>query len=312
MLKITDKRLIAGLLIGMTSISLDAAIPLSRVLEQNVNPYSEKHQYGPSQYQFALRWLPTESQDHAATVVFVHGGCWLSEYDHTHADSFVSDLAERGFDAWTLEYRRTGSTGGGWPTSLNDVLDGLTMINEIHSGSGTEAGETSSETETETEKVDYAHNRGNPPPIIVVGHSAGGHLALLAAFSKGPNPSVHTIGLAPITNLVAYAEGLNSCQQGTVPFMGGTPSDLPQEYEKATLTNKSFTDLQISIMQGEADPIVAPDQSQLTGATITLVPEAGHFDWLSIGSRAHTVLMDTLATIAEDASNATHQSKNDI
>jgi len=307
MLNLSKNRLIPGFLAIMTSMSLDAAVPLSRVLEQSVTPYSEKRAYGPSQYQYALRWHPKPSEHLGATVVFVHGGCWLSEYDHTHADSFVSDLAERGFDTWTLEYRRTGSSGGGWPTSLNDVLDGLTMISDFYSRSATEAGKNPPETAT----FDYSANKVTAPPIIVVGHSAGGHLALLAAFSKGPDQSVHTIGLAPITNLIAYAEGLNSCQKGTVPFMGGTPSDLPEEYDKATLSNKSFSGLQSSILQGEADPIVTPDQSLLAGASTTLVPEAGHFDWLSIGSRAHTVLIDTLAAILEDASNATHGNKAD-
>lgn len=294
MLKRTKAVILTGLLSIMTSIASNADVPLSRILQQAVSPYSEKHSYGASEHQFALRWLPKSVQAMDATLVFVHGGCWLSEYDHTHADSFVSDLAERGFDAWTLEYRRTGSTGGGWPTSLNDVLQGLEMIQEITSA---EALKMLSEAPIQNHNTKTAERR----PFIVLGHSAGGHLALLAAFNRGPDPEVHTIGLAPITHLVAYAEGLNSCQQGTVPFMGGTPSDKPKEYEKATLANKSFAGLQASILQGEADPIVAPSQSLLDGVSTTLVPEAGHFDWLAIGSSAHQALLDELTMILKDA-----------
>ena len=302
MLTRTKAGFLASLLSIMASISTDAEVPLSRVLQQGVSPYSERHSYGANEHQFALRWRPKSEQALDATLVFVHGGCWLSEYDHTHADSVVSDLAERGFDAWTLEYRRTGRTGGGWPTSLNDVIEGVQMIQKITKA---EALRMTSEARIPSQNTSPTERR----PFIIMGHSAGGHLALLAAFNKGPDPEVHTIGLAPITHLVAYAEGLNSCQKGTVPFMGGTPGDRPEDYEKATLVNKSFQGFQASVLQGEADSIVAPSQSRLDGVSTTLVPEAGHFDWLAIGSSAHQALLNELNMILKDANTPRQQDK---
>lgn len=261
-------RIVVIFALSFSAMTAESAIPLSEIVAQPLSPFDQRLGYGPSKHNFALRWT-TQQTPPKARVIYVHGGCWLSEFDHTHADSFVSYLGENGFDAWTLEYRRTGATGGGWPTSLLDVQQGIKAI-------------MGDDTVT---------------PTVIIGHSAGGHLALLAARSEWYKQTpVATVALAPITDMVAYAMGKNSCQQGTVPFMGAAPHEQPDAYRNASPSSWDFSDRLVWILQGIDDIIVPKEHANVLGAESLLLPSVGHFDWLMIDSVAHRKLMDVLKT----------------
>ena len=105
-------------------------------------------------------------------VVLVHGGFWLREWERDTMETLAVDLTERGYANWNIEYRRLGN-GGGWPGSGNDVRMAL----------------------------DHAPLTGDHR-IVVIGHSAGSHLALWAAETL---PAIQVIGLAPVTDLASLA-----------------------------------------------------------------------------------------------------------
>ena len=97
---------------------------------------------------------------------------------------------ERGWRVVIPEYRRIGS-GGGWPATSDDVGAALAAVEEQDDGGG---------------------------PLVLVGHSAGGHLALVHS-----GAAAAVVALAPVTDLVrGYAEGIGS---GAVSeLMGVSPS----------------------------------------------------------------------------------------
>jgi acetyl esterase/lipase len=101
------------------------------------------HVYGPEPDQYVERYQP-ERAEHAGTVLIIHGGFWRPEYDASLGRPLATDLAERGFTAANLEYRRDG-----WPSTLADVLAGIASLDEEN--------------------------------VVAVGHSAGGQLAVYAA-----------------------------------------------------------------------------------------------------------------------------------
>ena len=70
----------------------------------------------------------------------------------------TADLSGRGYGTWNLEYRGVGSSGGGWPETAKDVAAGIDHLAVI-----------SAEYGLDLDKV------------IVIGHSAGGQLALWPA-----------------------------------------------------------------------------------------------------------------------------------
>ena len=64
----------------------------------------------------------------APLVILIHGGCWLNSFDVNHSRPLATALSQAGFAVWSLEYRRTGDPGGGWPGTLEDIQLALTQL----------------------------------------------------------------------------------------------------------------------------------------------------------------------------------------
>ena len=89
-------------------------------------------------------------------VVVIHGGFWRQQYDRGHTAPQCVALAVEGYAVAAIEYRRVGG-GGGWPTTFTDLATGLDALPDLLGA-----------------LID-------PQRVILMGHSAGGHLALWAA-----------------------------------------------------------------------------------------------------------------------------------
>ena len=113
--------------------------------------------YGPEPLQFGDLRLPSGSGPHPV-VMMIHGGYWQAIYNLTHAGHLCLDLAAHGIATWNVEYRRIGDPGGGWPGALDDVSRALEHLSVL----------------AEDYPLDITR-------AVVMGHSAGGHLALLVA-----------------------------------------------------------------------------------------------------------------------------------
>src|SRR6266508_2585042 len=138
--------------------------------------------YGPHPEQVVDLWLPSgrlPSGRAKPPIVFIHGGFWRAAYDRTHATPLAADLAGRGHPVAMIEYRRVGHDGGGWPGTLDDVAAAIAAVPEL-----------------------------DRP--IVMGHSAGGHLALWYA-GHAPHTVRGVVALAPVADLgMAYRLGLGN------------------------------------------------------------------------------------------------------
>ncbi|MGS2720670.1 alpha/beta fold hydrolase [Paraglaciecola aestuariivivens] len=248
-------------------------VPYSAVTALPFAKPQSQLEYGQSDQQFAQFWPASEqNQSDFPYVIFIHGGCWLSAYNIEHSYALTTGLAQAGFNVWSIEYRRTGQTAGGWPKTFDDVLLAIRSI----------AGQ-------DPTKFDLSN-------AVLVGHSAGGHLALLAASQLPQIKAV--IGLAAITDIAKYSLGSNSCQKVTKDFMGATLADNPAIYELANPV-KQKVHAYSYLLRGEKD-IIVPD-SELPSAQHTniIVAGAGHFDWLHPGSDSFKSLVKQLTQIAE-------------
>jgi len=231
--------------------------------------------YGPDSLHYGELWLPvSEGAPRAAAplVVMVHGGCWLNAFGVDHTRPMAAALSRAGFAVWSLEYRRTGDAGGGWPGTQEDIHRALDALPQLASQPPM------------AQAVDLRR-------VAVVGHSAGGHLALLAARGR---PDVRiVVGLAAIVDPATYGQGENSCQRATPRFMGGTVAEFPERYrlaDAATVAPRAAT----TLLHGEIDAIVPLSQARLAGATVGIIPGAGHFDWLHPATPAFARLRDLL------------------
>jgi acetyl esterase/lipase len=91
-------------------------------------------------------------------IVLIHGGAWEKGSRH-ELDIWAQVLASKGFAVFNIDTRLLPS-GGGFPRDIVDVRDAVSFISR------------------------HAAEYGiNPNMISTVGHSSGGHLALMAAYA---------------------------------------------------------------------------------------------------------------------------------
>jgi acetyl esterase/lipase len=169
------------------------------------------YRYGPHRSQRADLYLPLGAGPHPVMVV-IHGGSWHRRYGKVVMRGLAGDLVRQGWAVWNIEYRRLGE-GGGWPTTFEDVAAAVDLLAEIDA------------------PVDL-------DSVSVLGHSAGGHLALWAASRErfpagtlGAAPAVafkRAIGQAAVCDLAgAYRRWHGGAARA---LMGGPPEQMPERY----------------------------------------------------------------------------------
>jgi acetyl esterase/lipase len=243
-----------------------------------------EYRYGDKPSQFVRLWLQVKDVDAAQSapvVVFIHGGCWLQQFDLNHVAPLATALADRGFAVWVPEYRRVGEEGGGWPGSAEDIVAAIATL-PLAQG------------------VDLQR-------VLLAGHSAGGQLALWAA-SQAPALAAlgislqGVVGLAAITDLEAYARGSNSCEAVTPRFMGGTPEQVPGSYAGASPAMLGLK-MPTVLLHGSEDILVSPRQATLLGgAEMVSIEGAGHFDLIHPDTEAFEQVVAALKKLLEKAS----------
>lgn len=240
-------------------------------------PVGEPHavlRYGDAPSQFAELWLPAgQGAEPAPVVVFIHGGCWLSSFGVDHSRPLASALAAAGYGVLSIEYRRAGNPGGGWPGSFEDVQAAMGLLT------------TAPPTGLDLQRV------------VLAGHSAGGHLALLlgAELAQRPMEGVAlrgVLGLAPIVDIEAYATGSGSCNLAALDFMGATPAQAPGAWTAANPSQRVPHPGTV-ILLGREDAIV-PYQLPALGPHTLVGEPAGHFDWIHPGTPAWRRLLREL------------------
>jgi acetyl esterase/lipase len=132
-------------------------------------------------------------------------------------------LKAKGIATWNIEYRRLGQPGSGWPGTYLDVgnVDYLRSI-------------------AVQRHLDLSR-------VIVVGHSAGGHLAMWAAarsrlpkssliYVSDPLPIRGVIDLAGAPDLEALIPTEQVGCRGPVveQMLGGKPAEFPERYAQAS------------------------------------------------------------------------------
>lgn len=248
-------------------------IPGSAVLTPRRVSYGDH----PAQYADLYRPAPGSEWDRVSrgVVVVIHGGFWKDAYDATLGAPLALSLAENGWTAWNLEYRRLGTGeggGGGYPTTLDDVAAGIDAL--------AEAGLSEAELAT----------------VLTLGHSAGGHLAVWAA-ARGRYDAWSPVRV-PVTGAVSQAGVLDltgGLADGSVgpnvrDLMGGDAAAEPEAYERADPLLQVPLDVPVRCVHGRSDTIVPLEQSQ---AYVDAATAAGADATLEVVDGDHFVVIDT-------------------
>ena len=233
--------------------------------------------YGDDSSQYGDLRVPDGGGPHPVAVL-IHGGCFKSNYATLRDLSPMADALEAdGIASWNVEYRRVGHPGGGWPGTYLDVGRALDHLRAL--------------------APEHALDLGR---VAVVGHSAGGNLAMWAAarsrlpansalYATNPLPVRGVVDLAGPVDLTANIAGYQTLCRDTVitGLLGGTPATVPERYAHASAIRLLPLGVPQVLVIGEHEDFVprplmeayaqaavrAGDQVRLV-----VIPRVGHFE----------------------------------
>jgi len=245
------------------------------ILSRPQPPPDARVAYGTDPNQFVEVRLPPTKGPHSV-LLNIHGGYWRAQYDLAHAGHLCQALRAAGVATFNIEFRRVGNPGGGWPGTFDDIRSAYRFLRQ------------------EESRFHLDLDR-----LVVMGHSAGGQLALCLAAHEPSLRSV--ISLAGVVDLKqAYA--LHLSHDAVVDFLSGKPDQVPEHYREADPMEMRIPQARQCLLHGSADDTVPPEFSrnyvarkQKAGESAQLleIPHAGHFE-----------LIDPTADAFKDVKNA--------
>lgn len=244
--------------------------------------------YGAAPSQFAELFAPAGAGPHPVAAI-VHGGCWTKQYGGiTQMRDMAGALAAQGIAVWNIEYRRYDEEGGGYPGMYQDVATAMDRLRVLAPQYG----------------LDLAR-------VVLVGHSAGGHLAQWAGSRARlpaasplyvadplPVPVVISLGgLADLRNEAALIR--TSCDRSTEQLAGLPSAARPDVYADTSPAELLPAGVRTVLIHGELDTIAPPRaghdyarRARAAGdrAQVVLLPGASHYDEVASRSAAWTIV----------------------
>lgn len=244
--------------------------------------------YGPADAQEGDLYLPERSD--GPVVCLLHGGFWRMPHGRDQMAAVAVDLVRRGYAVWNLGYRRIGVPGGGWRGTLDDVADGVAHLAALPA---------------EGWPLD-------PQRVVLVGHSAGGQLALWAAghlAARARRDGVSPVGVTGVVAQGAVSDLVRAHELGlgngaAAELLGGTPEHEPERYRAASPKMMLPLGVPQLVLHGTEDAAVPIElardyaaAARSAGDTVELVEldGMGHMEYLDPASPAHATLSAWLA-----------------
>lgn len=259
--------------------------------------------YGEHPDQVVDFYAPYTERTGVPLVAVLHGGAWRETYDRQYLTPFADFLARRGFAVALVEYRRgpglpeqgEPARAGRWPETLDDVARALDALPELTRATLPQA---------------------DPARTVLVGHSAGGHLALWAAarhalpdsapwWRARPTPLRGVVALAPLADL-RLAREIKVCGGAVEQFLGGPDvcesrfplvdpvALLPTGIATTLVQGKEDTEVPAEITESYAEASAAAGEP----AGLTLLEGIGHYPPVDPAADACAVVAEEIAQLA--------------
>jgi acetyl esterase/lipase len=202
-------------------------------------------------------------------VALIHGGFWKPAYDRHHTEAMAVALAKAGWTVLTLEYRRIP---GDPDAMVHDIQTALTTL-----------------------PSQVTQHNGQ---LLLIGHSAGGHLALWAAAALSLPALRGVVALAPAADL-RLAHGLQLGSGAVQGFLGSHPDQKPA----LDPMNLAAPVVPVTVIQGEGDQIVPMAVSQsycraFPKTRLRALPEVGHFALIDPQTSAWNAVVNELQNLS--------------
>jgi acetyl esterase/lipase len=258
--------------------------------------------YGPDPLEFGELSLPQLTGPATGTnfpvAIILHGGCWRATLgglppemtSHDLLRPLAAALNQQGIATWNVEYRRAGNPGGGWPGTYQDLGLAADDLRNL-----------------------AAANHLDLSRVIVIGHSAGGQLALWLAARKKlpPSSEIYRPNPLPIKGVVdidgppslTTAAPIDDLVCGThvvQEFLGGTPQQVPTRYQQGSADGLLPTGVPQQLLYSAKTEFLSKDRSQWSNlftnyaaeakksgdqVDVTRMEKAGHFDGINPKSK---------------------------
>ncbi len=233
--------------------------------------------YGAGDLQFSELWLPEGDGPHPV-VLMIHGGCWQTDIAERDIMNWIAeDLRARGIAVWNIEYRGVDRDGGGYPGTYEDILAAADSLMQ-----------------------NWDRYNLNVEPIVAIGHSAGGHLALWLAARQSAftgQPLTGDVRL-PISTVISQG-GLPDLEAGILReghpcgveaprlMMGDQPELTSPQRMPAAMARQI-------LVNSDRDRIAPPEYAEAyrnanlardaTNIELVVIPNEGHVELVSPGT----------------------------
>ena len=201
----------------------------------------DRMQWGAEEWQFADLYMPDDpspyqTENGLPCIMLIHGGFWKQKYGLELMKPIAQDLADSGVAAWNIEFRRWSQNDEGvWMDTLSDVLRAWGQLALLPG-------------------IDIMKS-------MVMGHSAGGQLALILA-SKAERKPWLAIAQSPITDLVSADRAKLSDDGDAIRrWIGVSPEENPKLWSQLNpVDNPPISP--VLLIHGEKDDEVPIEQSE--------------------------------------------------
>ncbi len=185
---------------------------------------------------------PTPKRRHP-TVLAIHGGGWRGGSRISYG-WMAARLAQHGYVVASADYTLARPGKPSWPDCLDDLRAAVHWLRR--------------------NAEQYGIDRDR---IVVMGASAGGHLAVLLGTLNDDDPSLGVRGVIDFygpTDLRRLAEETPVSAAPIAEFLGGTPGQVPDRYHDASpVFRVTPTCPPMILLHGADDPHVPIEQSKL-------------------------------------------------
>ncbi len=255
--------------------------PARRRVALDVLRRGEIHSYGEHRWARCELHVPRGRRRPPVAVV-LHGGSWSARHGKVVMRPLCRDLVRRDWAAWNVEYRRMGGgQGGGWPATFDDVAAAIDRLADFDA------------------RLDLDR-------VVLLGHSAGGQLALWAAGRRAAlvRPRA-VVAQAPVADL---ERGRRLVAPGGLvnALLGGTPEERPERYAAVNPMRRVPLAIPALLVHGTEDRTVSVGQSRdyataarAAGGSAELVepPQTRHRDHIDPRSEAWLAVTDRLGAL---------------
>jgi acetyl esterase/lipase len=234
------------------------------VLARSATPPDAVVRYGDLDEQIADVRYGKNGAAQRPLIILIHGGFWRPQFDRLHTGPMAMAIADAGWTVASIEYRRLPGNPDATFSDVGAAVSRLPSVVDQHDGKA-----------------------------IVIGHSAGGHLALWAAV-KCAKPLIGAVALGPAADLqYGYENGIGS---GAVLAFLGVPPAQRNDVDPCLMPSPGITTTILHGAQDAIAPITMSENYAARHANTRLVrlEACGHFAVIDPLSDAWPAVVEAL------------------